>query len=152
MADINEREAIEEIQQMRIQYTNYYDTGDLEGVLSLFTEDAIVDSGVLGRADGIDEVRAYFAAQMEMTGRTLHFISNPRIELTGADTAKGEWYLQDVVVGMSQPGNPPVILYGSYSDEYRKVDGKWKMSVFRVSIELPTEWATAGDSQGEKAQ
>ena len=148
MSETDEMVEIEEIRALKIQYTNFYDTGNLEGVLSLFTEDAIVDSGVQGRAEGIDEIRAYFAAEMEVTVGTQHFISNPRIELVGADRAKGEWYMQDVMVGMSQPGEQALVLYGSYSDEYRKVDGEWKMSVFRVSVELPTEWATAGASQG----
>ncbi len=149
MSRIDEIMEIEKIRALRIQYTNFYDTGNLEGLLSLFTEHAIVDSGVQGRAEGIDEIRTYFAAQMEATGRTLYFISNPRIELIGADRAKGEWYMQDVVVGMSQPGEKALVLYGSYSDEYRKVGGEWKMSVFRVSVELPHEWATASEGQGD---
>ena len=86
-------EELEKIQQMRIQYTNYYDTGDLEGVVSLFADDASVDAGAAGGAKGIDEVPAYFASQIEATGRTMHFISNPQIDFTGDDTAKGTWYL-----------------------------------------------------------
>ena len=130
---------LEKIRQLRIQYSHYYDTGDIDGIVSLFTEDAIVDAGVHGGAEGIDNVRAYFAEQREATGRTLHFVSNPRIELTSENTATGAWYLQDAVIGWAEAGQPPPVLYGTYSDDYVKVDGEWKFSAFRVSIEAPTE-------------
>ena len=60
---------LEKVRQLRIQYSHYYDTGDIDGIVSLFTEDAIVDAGVHGGAEGIDNVRDYFAEQRQATGQ-----------------------------------------------------------------------------------
>ena len=56
---------------------------------------------------------------------SLHQGHHPEIELTGATTARGTWYLEDMVFFL----DANMVLHGAgfYSDEYVKVDGDWKI-------------------------
>lgn len=56
----------------------------------------------------------------------LHANTNPWIELTGADTAKGRWYLLDFSL-TGPPDQNPLTLMGVYDDLYRKINGEWKI-------------------------
>jgi hypothetical protein len=66
----------------------------------------------------------------QMSGE--HFLSmhhghHPEIELTGEHTAKGVWYLQDVVMDLKHGWR----LFGGgiYQDAYRReADGRWRIS------------------------
>jgi hypothetical protein len=58
---------------------------------------------------------------------TMHTGHHPEIELTGTETATGIWYLHDVVI-MPKMGSM-IQANGIYHDEYRKIDGEWRIAV-----------------------
>ncbi len=71
-------------------------------------------------------------------GASLHIVTNPQIKFTGPDTATGVWILTDIAIGQAAPGKPPQILYGTYNDQYRKVNGDWKIQ----RMDLNVLWVT----------
>lgn len=145
--ELNDREAIKDL---RHAYSMHYDSRDVDALVELFAEDAIChfDESFGGDWVGRETIARNFAQWMA-TGEafdTIHAVTNPFIELTGPDSAKGRWYLLDYLT--RQGDNPvlktrgghddPLFLIGLYEDRYRKVDGEWKFARTRLSSLWPT--------------
>jgi hypothetical protein len=88
-----------------------------------------------------------------------HKAHHPEIDLTGADTATGVWALEDIVIDLQWELDIRGAAF--YEDDYRKVDGLWKISqtrykrVFeeisprsgRAGLQVTAQyWATGGRS------
>jgi hypothetical protein len=140
---------LEEIKKLRILYSHYLDTHELEKLTSLFTEDAVCDFGRGGAWKGHDALRRGFAeahAQYD-TNRTgtypyLHAITNHWIELTGPDSAEGRCYLLDWVT--AHVDRNPLLLLGIYADVYRKDAGVWRFSRCRIDFIWPNRDIVGG--------
>ncbi len=123
-------EAIEAIRQLKARYFRLLDTKDWDAWREVFTED------FEGEVHGPHPVIAFKGRdQMVETNRrvlaeapTVHHGHTPEIELTSADTATGIWAMVDVVtLGEGFTG------YGHYHEEYRKVDGEWRIARLRLT-------------------
>ncbi|MCI0787275.1 MAG: nuclear transport factor 2 family protein, partial [Chloroflexi bacterium] len=54
-------EDVEEIKHLKARYCGYCDDNyDADAIAGLFTEDAVWDGGIRGRADGREEIRRFF--------------------------------------------------------------------------------------------
>ena len=118
-----------EIWQLKSKYSWYYDTPDLEKLMSLFTDDAVLDMGPYGRHEGIDQVRELFTENISSPDNgfpTLHATTNPLIEIDG-DDATGQFYLLDTVLTDS-PERPTLGWGALYSERYRRENGRWLIS------------------------
>lgn len=109
------------------KYGTYWDGKDLEGVLSLMTDDVRTDYGVFGAYEGKDEVVGY--AKPFFAGETafqdwFHVFTNPWIEIDG-DRARGRWNFLGTYV-FEEVG--AAWLVGRYDNTFRKVAGDWKFS------------------------
>lgn len=117
-------EDIEEIKHLKARYCAYCDDNySIEGLASLFTEDAIWDGGMLGRAEGVQQIKDFFVNAQKRLPFAVHMVLNPVIEVNG-DTGKGTWYLLQACT--YSEGNRAVWGSGRYDEEYVKVDGQWK--------------------------
>lgn len=139
--------AIEEIKDLRLAYSAYFDSQDMEKLGSIFAEDAVCefDEEYGGDWVGRDTIRENYSAVAGQLGapyNAIHAVTNPWVELTGPDTAKGRWYLLDILTQQgaltSRGGHANPLLYvGIYEDEYRKIDGTWLISRVRLSFLWP---------------
>lgn len=142
MLTVEELLDIEEIRQLRSLYSHYFDGREVDNLANLFTEDAVCEFGPNYGGDwvGRDTIRANYARQHERTeGLThafLHSVTNPWVELTGSDTARGRCYLLDINTRMA-PGENPLMLLGVYVDDYRKVEGRWYIERTRIDFLWP---------------
>jgi hypothetical protein len=132
----------EKIRKLRILYSHYLDSKDLDRLAGLFTEDVICEFGNYGTWYGRTELRArYEEVQIKRDGPhgapypTLHVVTNHWVELTGEDSAEGRCYLVDLLT--SDPNSGPMRLLGIYDDEYRKVEGEWKIYRTRIDFLWP---------------
>jgi hypothetical protein len=119
---------------LKSRYCWSFDDGHLDGVVSLFTEDAVCELGTFGSWNGRDEIVDGYRAQMvdsQVPGGRMHALSNPLIEVDG-DSATGRWYLVDYDI--SGRHEQPIRLLASYRDEYRYVDGRWLMARTALTI------------------
>lgn len=142
---MNNLEEIEAIHQLKYRYMRAVDLKDFELLASTFTTDAVsaYDGGKQSH-QGRDAIIRWLRSAMDNEIVTLHQVHHPEIELTGASTAKGQWYLEDRVInpGEDTPEMPAhSILSGTafYSDEYVKQSGEWLISrtgYERVYVEL----------------
>ncbi len=144
--------AIEEIKHVKYLYSHLYDGGDVEEAIKLFTEDAVCEFGPrygdwIGRNQIFEKYSGIWANNRANGGlpyEVLHAFTNPHIVLTGPETAEGWWYLLEFTtkVGAEKPPR----IFGVYRDEYRKVEGAWKIARMRVDFLWPIRAFKDGES------
>ncbi|MDE2670268.1 MAG: nuclear transport factor 2 family protein [Dehalococcoidia bacterium] len=132
---LEEHLEIEAIKQLRVLYSQLFDSHRTDEMAMLFTEDAVCEfSDDLPYGDwvGRDEIRRQYK---EVAGHSpkpfsyMHATTNGWVQLTGPDSATGSWFLLDLGMG----DNPnPVGLIGVYNDVYKKVDGEWFIHRTRI--------------------
>ena len=148
MRTLQELNDLEDLRDLRLAYTNHFDGGELDELLALYIDDAVLDFGPFGVWTGKDAMRAGWSPYFE--GRAgaapysygRHVVTNPELRVTG-DTGWGRWFLIDVSYferGSTEMRKDPVVLYGTYEDLYVRVDGVWKMS--RTTLHF--HWPVAG--------
>jgi len=112
-----------EIRQLRAAYAHYLDRGDWDGWAALFAPDAVVEFGSYPNLEGRDEIREFGETVVDdLFEYSMHTAQMPLLDVEG-ETATGLWYL---LVYYQLPDGDPGWIYGTYEDEYRKVDGEWK--------------------------
>jgi ketosteroid isomerase-like protein len=117
------------LHELRARYTHYYDGGDLEKFVALFTDDGVLQLGPAGFARGHDQLRAALATPMQTASFACHFTSDEITEFTGADTARGTSRFA-VHYGRS----PDIQGAGTYHDEYRRTAHGWRFASRTISF------------------
>ena len=118
---LNVLEDIEAIKVLKRRYCVYCDDNyDLDGLASLFTEDAVWDGGHFGKSEGRGQIRSFFQKAPQNLPFAVHMVLNPIIEVNG-DIAKGTWYLFQACTF----GDGDRAVWGSarYDEDYVRVDG-----------------------------
>jgi hypothetical protein len=125
---IEELLEIEEIKRLKYRYLRFLDQKCWDDLAELFTVDAIAAySGGAYSFNGRDEIMGFLRESMGAeTFLSSHRCHHPEIDITGPDRATGIWALDDVVV--MQEWDLTVRGSAFYTDEYRKIDGAWKIS------------------------
>jgi ketosteroid isomerase-like protein len=118
---------IEAIKRVKYAYLRCLDQKLWSEMAAVFTDDAVAAySGGKYSFTGRDEILAFLERSMGAeTFHSSHRVHHPEIDLHG-DTAVGTWAMDDVVV--MTDWNLTVRGAAFYEDEYRKVDGAWKIS------------------------
>ncbi len=137
---LDELLAREEIKELRIRYSHYFDGKDADALADLFTDDAVCEFGPNYGGDwiGKETIRANFAEYAKAPGPVygvLHSVTNPLIRVIDETTAHGRWYLHDLRT--TEGVENPILLYGIYDDVYRKVDGRWLIHRTRIDFLWP---------------
>ena len=124
-------EDIEEIKRLKARYCAYCDDNyDADAIAALFTEDAVWDGGMRGKAVGREEIRSFFVKSSQRLPFAVHMVLNPIIEVNG-DTAKGIWYLFQTCTFAE--GNQAVWGSARYDEEHVRVGGEWKFQNLAVT-------------------
>jgi len=131
---------IEAIKQLKARYFRFVDTKQWDRFRGVFTDDAKFE-GFWASGETPDEWVASVSRNLaEVT--TVHHGHMPEIVITGPDTARGIWAMQDYLewepgsrgyLGVRVPGQRGILGYGHYEEEYRKEEGGWKLAFLRLT-------------------
>jgi ketosteroid isomerase-like protein len=124
---------IEAVKQVQYAYAYNIDVGNLEGVMSLFTDDAVAEYSVVGTDPmNLDGIRQ-FLGEAIAGGRMVHQMLMPYVVVDG-NKAFGTFYLMyfGTPTAETPPGQLPWI-QGLYNNEYVKVGGEWKIRHLRFT-------------------
>ncbi|MCP2138464.1 hypothetical protein J2S28_005588 [Rhizobium sp. SLBN-94] len=134
--------AIEEIRQLKSRYFAAVDGKDWQAISAIFTDDAQVDfSGECQYHVGHHGVTAedinptdWVVIGGNATAKVIegavggivavHQGHDPQIHIHTSTTASGKWSLYDRL----EYGSEVMHGYGHYDEEYRLIDGRWKIS------------------------
>lgn len=138
MAELRKLLEVEKIRKVKNMYSQLMDARDIDGLTEILTEDAICEYGPYGTWNGKAEIHAgwkqVFEGSIPYGG--FHATTNMWIEMTGPDTAISRSYLHDIS-NEPDPRTDPVVWYGIYDEDYRKVDGQWKVCFCRLQFLWP---------------
>jgi hypothetical protein len=121
-------EAIELIKQLKARYFRFLDTGNFDGLETVFTADAIAyfkGGDYEFNLNGMPALRKFYEDSFTPTKFGMHHGHHPEITVQG-DGATGIWYLQDIFINLEQ--NYTLMGSALYNDKYVKVDGEWKIA------------------------
>ena len=136
MGELRELLEKEKIRKLKQLYSHLMDSGQIDALADLFTEDAVCEFGPeYGNWEGRDAIRANYHGVFDPQDpfSAMHHITNHYIDLTGPDRATGRSYLIDVVT-TKEADQQPIVWFGLYDEAYRKLDGAWKIS--RCSLQF----------------
>lgn len=129
---------LEAIKQLKYRYFRTLDTKRWDELGETLSADATAayDSGRYS-FDGRDAILAFLRDALGSPRIvSMHHGHHPEIEITGENTARGTWYLQDMVIFR----DIGMVLHGAafYADEYVRIDGQWKIR--STGYERTFEW------------
>jgi hypothetical protein len=122
--DLHQLEAIRQLKYRSLRALDTKRWGELEDCFAADCRWA--ESDGTGRLYDRDEVMDKLKGAFERTNiLTMHQGHHPELELTGEDTARGIWAIQDRVIDLQFN----ITIWGAayHTDEYARVDGNWKI-------------------------
>jgi ketosteroid isomerase-like protein len=124
-------EDIEAIKRLKARYCAYCDNNyDADNLANLFTEDAVWEADMRGKAEGREEIRNFFIRARQRLPFAIHIVMNPIIAVDG-DKAKGTWYLLQACTYAE--GDQAVWGSARYDEEYVRVKGEWKFKNLKLT-------------------
>jgi hypothetical protein len=140
-------EDIQAITQLKHRYFRMLDHKEWDALRECFTDDVEThyENGHYC-FHGIDEAMRFLSESLEgltAGGRyALHLGHHPEIELLGESEARGRWTLHAPTIDR---GEGRVGRHDSfYEDEYRKVDGQWRISRIGYENYIHASWPEPG--------
>ncbi|MGX4688134.1 nuclear transport factor 2 family protein [Streptomyces sp. JNUCC 63] len=124
---------VEEIKKLKARYFRYVDLHWWPELRGLFTDDALFEIGESTSGPGTaDEFVASIGRHLG-EAMSVHHGHMPEIEIVDAETAHGIWAMFDVVEPSPSSGYPVLTGFGHYTEDYRKVDGQWRIARLRLT-------------------
>jgi hypothetical protein len=131
-------EADRDIKSLKAAYAGLCDVGyPAAPLVALFTEDGTFDGGErFGVHTGHRELTSYFSAVSKDIVWAVHYMVGPSITVADSLTeASGTWYLWQPCTLVISSKRVPTWISGKYTDQYRRVDGKWCFSHVQLVLE-----------------
>jgi ketosteroid isomerase-like protein len=117
-------EAERDVQELLIAYSVHYEARDLDSLVELFADDAVLRN-VVGEHVGRQAIRDNYVFLMDHLGLAMHFITNITVRVDSATAARASSYLHSIAVRRRDGytyGNG-----GTYSDRIERRDGVWQI-------------------------
>ncbi|MCU1758641.1 nuclear transport factor 2 family protein [Pseudomonas sp. 14P_8.1_Bac3] len=121
-------QAIELIKQLKARYFRAIDTGNIEMLQGMLTDDVALSfksPAYEFRVNGLDDALEFYRTSFTKTRLATHNGHTPEIEVDG-DHATALWYLSYVFINLEDNTH----MHGSaiYQDRYVKRDGRWMIA------------------------
>lgn len=127
------------IHELLTEYCYCYDAGNIDRVLALFTDDAVI-SNASGIHRGIDEIRRNYIDFVAKRKFGFHFITNVTVRLAESrQEAVSTSYL--VTLNVKNDGQLALVA-GSYIDRFRQTGETWKITERRITADIRSTLAS----------
>lgn len=113
----------DEIVELTVRYATAIDSLQYSLLTTVFTDDAVVDYGVVGQWSGGAEVAAFMEAAHVGAKRTMHRMTNQAVDIDG-DTATVRTYVDALILFDGGGANP----IGYYDDQLVRTGDGWRIS------------------------
>lgn len=126
-------EAVEDIKKLKARYFRYVDLHWWAELRTLFTDDAEFD---IGESTSQPSTPDEFIASIDRhlsDAMTVHHGHMPEIDILDDDHVRGTWAMYDLVEPPPGGRFPALTGFGHYCEEYRRVDGLWRISRLRLT-------------------
>ena len=132
-------EDVSAITSLKYRYAAFCDAGyDLDGLCSVFVPEGRWAANGYGDFKGHAEIRAYFAKLATTVVEVLHYVTSPRIDLAqDGQSATGRFYLLCLCKSRRKDVPAiadPVVIAGTYEDQFVKIDGRWLFRELVVDV------------------
>lgn len=129
-AEVRQLKDIEEIRSLRLQYHNAMNEHRFEDLAAVFSEDAILDFGVLGAVgEGRETIHTLLSSSSVLLQFVKHFIHNHQIHVSG-DNGTGRSYLEARTVSNGKAYN----VTGRYDDIYIRTEEGWRFAKMQLTL------------------
>lgn len=137
-AKVRVLEDIEAIKKLQVAFCYANDSFNWQGVVELFTDEAVAEFGPFGHYEGKAEITKFYRDMLPPSMSFMqHMCHNPIIEVKG-EKATGEWYFE---ASVTQAPTPKAMwIAGKYEGEYVKVGGEWKFKTLAVKFYFNTPY------------
>ena len=129
-----ELEARESIRDLVARYNANGDTGRFDQVMECFAPDAVMQAGDAEECRGLEEIRTIFTGARDQASwgdhpvYLRHMTATLQIDVIDRSHAKSRcYYAVLTAIGLDH--------WGRYIDEFKPVDGVWKFSNRKVTID-----------------
>ena len=122
------------INDLFTRYATALDHGEVETIVGCFTEDAVVESPVMGSFKGAAAIREFAErnAKLRLSGPQMrHFVSNVQMDIEGS-RATASCYLLNF---MTKDGKTELLAPGEYRCRLAKADGQWRFEYRLVMLD-----------------
>lgn len=137
------------IHEVQTRYALAHDQTEPDAYAAVFTSDAEIHGGNGLIAKGTAAIRDMAAdnrarlnpaakAGEHVFGPMRHMVVNSDIHNTGATTATGSCYVLVIAVDKTT-GNPEILGFARYVDEYRKVDEQWLIARREIIMDMSND-------------
>jgi hypothetical protein len=124
---VQQLEDVNAIKELKYRYLNACDEKDAQEVTHCFTDGKVdINYGFIGQFDNREDfVALYTRMACNEHIVDMHHAQNPIIQITGADSARGKVALRFFT--MNTNDKTCTQMAGHYDDEYKKIDGQWRI-------------------------
>lgn len=126
-------EAVEDIKRLKASYFRYIDLHWWDQLRALFTDDAEFDIGESSSKPSTPDEFVASVGRHLSEAATVHHGHMPEIDIVDDTHARGIWAMYDQVEPATTSGFPALTGFGHYTEEYRKIDGRWRISRLRLT-------------------
>jgi uncharacterized protein (TIGR02246 family) len=130
------------VREALARYTYSFDSGDLDAVMTFFTDDCAVTDRHGTTHTGTDEVRANYKQMIDTIQRRFHLWSNVVIRLS--DDLQDAWRIAYFYAYLAPTSGPPQAVGGPIVDHMVKRDGQWRIRERSVTVDLEHTVDSAG--------
>ncbi|MFJ3140427.1 nuclear transport factor 2 family protein [Streptomyces sp. NPDC086843] len=127
MWDLQTLADVEEIKKTKARYCRFVDTREWAQLRKLFTDDCRFV--IAGNSQSVEEFIS-LARRWLGNSTSVHSVSMPEVEVTGATEATAIWGMEDIVSFPAEGDQPlkGIHGWGHYHEEYRREGGHWLIS------------------------
>jgi 3-phenylpropionate/cinnamic acid dioxygenase small subunit len=147
--DLSRLVIAEQIRALKARYLRLLDTQQWDALGAVFLDDAHFTLATFGEPLVFHNTKDWmsFLSPLLDGGTTVHQVHQGEIEVADVDTASARWAMSDYVVPAAGSGRQSFYGHGHYTEQYRRVDGGWKIASLELSRLMLNTAAGSGSPQ-----